>query len=217
MKIKVCGLRQQDNIEKVVALQPNFIGFIFYEKSPRYVGEDLNEEFVKSIPKNIKKVGVFVNASPSHILATVKKYDLQYAQLHGNEMPDTCRSIRQKGVNVIKAFSIDASFNFAMLNNYKSFCDLFLFDTKGDAPGGNGVPFDWNLLKKYDNEKPFLLSGGISVDNVDDIIALSKTLPIYGIDVNSQFETEPGVKDIAKLEELFNLVRVKEKEEAEAQ
>ena len=145
MKIKVCGLRQQDNIEKVVALQPNFIGFIFYEKSPRFVGEELNEEYIKSIPQNIKKVGVFVNASPGHILAMVKKYDLQYAQLHGNEMPDICRSIRQKGVNVIKAFSIDASFNFAMLNNYKSFCDLFLFDTKGDNPGGNGVPFDWKL------------------------------------------------------------------------
>lgn len=216
MKIKVCGMRQQGNIEKLVALQPNFIGFIFYEKSPRFVGEELNEEYIRSIPGNIKKVGVFVNASPGFILSTVKKYDLQYAQLHGNEMPDICRSIRQKGVNVIKAFSIDEKFNFAMLNNYKSFCDLFLFDTKGANPGGNGTPFDWKLLKKYDNEKPFLLSGGIGIENVEEIIALSKTLPIYGIDVNSQFETEPGVKDIAKLEELFNLVRVKEQEEAEA-
>jgi len=216
MKIKVCGMRQQGNIEELVALQPNFIGFIFYEKSPRFVGEELNEEYIRSIPGNIKKVGVFVNASPGYILSTVKKYDLQYAQLHGNEMPDICRSIRQKGVNVIKAFSIDEKFNFAMLNNYKSFCDLFLFDTKGANPGGNGTPFDWKLLKKYDNEKPFLLSGGIGIENVEEIIALSKTLPIYGIDVNSQFETEPGVKDIAKLEELFNLVRVKEQEEAEA-
>jgi phosphoribosylanthranilate isomerase len=216
MKIKVCGMRQQGNIEELVALQPNFIGFIFYEKSPRFVGEELNEEYIRSIPGNIKKVGVFVNASPGFILSTVKKYDLQYAQLHGNEMPDICRSIRQKGVNVIKAFSIDEKFNFAMLNNYKSFCDLFLFDTKGANPGGNGTPFDWKLLKKYDNEKPFLLSGGIGIENVEEIIALSKTLPIYGIDVNSQFETEPGVKDIAKLEELFNLVRVKEQEEAEA-
>ncbi|GGC15357.1 phosphoribosylanthranilate isomerase [Dyadobacter sediminis] len=216
MKIKVCGMRQQGNIEELVALQPNFIGFIFYEKSPRFVGEELNEEYIRSIPGNIKKVGVFVNASPGFILSTVKKYDLQYAQLHGNEMPDICRSIRQKGVNVIKAFSIDEKFNFAMLNNYKSFCDLFLFDTKGANPGGNGTSFDWNLLKKYDNEKPFFLSGGISIENVEEIIALSKTLPIYGIDVNSQFETEPGVKDISKLEELFNLVRVKEQEEAEA-
>jgi len=216
MKIKVCGMRQQGNIEELVALKPNFIGFIFYEKSPRFVGEELSEEYVKTIPKNIKKVGVFVNANPGYILDMVKKYDLQYAQLHGNEMPDICRSLRQKGVNIIKAFSIDEKFNFAMLNNYKSFCDLFLFDTKGIMPGGNGVPFDWKLLKKYDNEKPFFISGGIGLENIEDIIALSKTLPVYGIDVNSMFETEPGVKDISKLEELFSLVRIKEKEEAEA-
>src|SRR5215217_6480422 len=215
MKIKVCGLRQQDNIEKVVALQPNFIGFIFYEKSPRFVGEELDEEYIKSIPQNIKKVGVFVNASPGNILNMVKKYDLQYAQLHGNEMPDICRSIRQKGVSVIKAFSINEQFNFAMLNNYKSFCDLFLFDSAGANPGGNGTSFDWNLLKKYDNEKPFFLSGGIGMDNIEEIIELSKTLPVYGIDVNSKFEIEPGIKDIAKLGELFNLIRIKEKEEAE--
>jgi phosphoribosylanthranilate isomerase len=216
MKIKVCGMRQQGNIEKVVALQPNFIGFIFYEKSPRFVGEELDEEYIRSIPQGIKKVGVFVNSNPGHILNMVKKYDLQYVQLHGNEMPDICRSIRQKGVSVIKAFSIDEKFNFAMLNNYKSFCDLFLFDTKGDNPGGNGTTFDWKLLSKYDNEKPFLLSGGIDLENIEEIISLSKTLPIYGIDVNSKFETEPGIKDIAKLEELFSLVRVKEQEEAEA-
>jgi len=216
MKIKVCGMRQQGNIEELVALKPNFIGFIFYEKSPRFVGEELSEEYVKTIPKNIKKVGVFVNANPGYILDMVKKYDLQYAQLHGNEMPDICRSLRQKGVNIIKAFSIDENFNFAMLNNYKSFCDLFLFDTKGVMPGGNGVPFDWKLLKKYDNEKPFFISGGIDLDNIEEIITLSKTLPVYGIDVNSLFETEPGVKDISKLEELFSLVRIKEKEEAEA-
>ena len=216
MKIKVCGMRQQGNIEELVKLNPNFIGFIFYEKSPRFAGEELNEEYVRSITKSIKKVGVFVNANPGYILDMVKKYDLQYAQLHGNEMPDICRSLRQKGVNIIKAFSIDANFNFAMLNNYKSFCDLFLFDTKGDQPGGNGIAFDWKLLKKYDNEKPFFLSGGISLDNIETIIDLSKTLPVYGIDVNSMFETAPGVKDIARLEELFNLIRVQEQEEAEA-
>ncbi|MCE7063630.1 phosphoribosylanthranilate isomerase [Dyadobacter sp. CY343] len=216
MKIKVCGLRQQSNIEEVVSLKPNFIGFIFYEKSARFAGEELSEEYVKTIPQNIKKVGVFVNASPGHILNMVKKYDLQYAQLHGNEMPDICRSIRQKGVSVIKAFSINEQFNFAMLNNYKSFCDLFLFDSAGANPGGNGTSFDWNLLKKYDNEKPFFLSGGIGLDNIEEIIELSKTLPVYGIDVNSKFETEPGVKDISKLGDLFNLIRIKEKEEAEA-
>ena len=216
MKIKVCGMRQQDNIEGVVALQPNFIGFIFYDKSPRFVGNDLSESYIKSIPNQIKKVGVFVNANPGYILDMVKKYDLQYAQLHGNELPDICRSLRQKGVNIIKAFSIDQSFNFTMLNNYKSFCDLFLFDTKGEQPGGNGKSFDWSILRKYDNEKPFFLSGGIGLDNIEEVINLSKTLPVYGIDVNSMFETEPGVKDIKKLEQLFSIIRVKQQEEAEA-
>lgn len=216
MKIKVCGMRQQGNIEEVVALQPDFIGFIFYEKSPRFAGEELKEEYIKSIPSQIKKVGVFVNANPGYIQDMVKKYDLQYAQLHGNELPDICRSLRQKGINIIKAFSIDSTFNFAMLNNYKSFCDLFLFDTKGDQPGGNGVPFDWQLLQKYDNEKPFFLSGGIGPDNITDIIALSKSMPLYGIDLNSKFETEPGIKDVSKLEDVFSLVRVKEQQEAEA-
>ncbi len=216
MKIKVCGLRLQSNIEEVVQLQPNFIGFIFSEKSPRFVGDQLSEEYVKSIPQNIKKVGVFVNASPGYILDTVKKYDLQYAQLHGNELPDMCRSLRQKGVNIIKAFSIDQNFNFTMLNNYKSFCDMFLFDTKGENPGGNGVAFDWSILSKYDNEKPFFLSGGIGPENIEAVIELSKKIRIYGIDVNSLYETEPGLKDVAKLETLFSLVRIKEKEEAGA-
>lgn len=216
MKIKVCGMRDQSNIEEVVALQPNFIGFIFYEKSPRFVAEQLDEEYIKSIPQNIKKVGVFVNASPGYIVDTVKKYDLQYAQLHGNELPDMCRSLRQKGINIIKAFSIDENFNFNMLNNYKSFCDMFLFDTKGANHGGNGVPFNWNILSKYDNEKPFILSGGIGPDNIESVIELSKKIRIYGIDVNSLYETEPGVKDVTKLEKLFSQIRVKATEEAGA-
>jgi phosphoribosylanthranilate isomerase len=216
MKIKVCGLRLQSNIEEVVELRPNFVGFIFYEKSPRFVGNQLSEEYVRSIPQTIKKVGVFVNASPGYIIETVKKYDLQYAQLHGNELPDMCRSLRQKGINIIKAFSVDEHFNFNMLNNYKSFCDMFLFDTKGDKPGGNGTSFNWNVLSKYDNEKPFFLSGGIGPDNINTVIELSKKLRIYGIDVNSLYETEPGVKDLPKLEELFSIVRVIEKEGADA-
>lgn len=216
MKIKVCGMRERNNIEEVVALQPNFIGFIFYEKSPRFVADLLNEEYIRSIPQNIKKVGVFVNASPGHIVDTVKKYDLQYAQLHGNELPDMCRSLRQKGINIIKAFSIDENFNFNMLNNYKSFCDMFLFDTKGASPGGNGVSFNWNILSKYDNEKPLFLSGGIGPDNIESVIELSKKIRIYGIDVNSLFETEPGMKDITKLEKLFGQIRVKATEEAGA-
>ena len=212
MKIKVCGMREKANIEQLVSLQPDFIGFIFYDKSPRYIGEELDEEFVRSIPKSIKKVGVFVNANPGYIQNMVKRFDLQYVQLHGNELPDICRTIRQKGVNVIKAFQVDANFNFAMLNNYKPFCDMFLFDTKGTSFGGNGTTFDWSLLRKYDNEKPFLLSGGISLDNIEQVIELSRSQRIYGIDVNSQFEREAGLKDIDRVQQLIAKIRVKEEE-----
>ncbi len=200
-------MRDRANIEALVALRPAFIGFIFYEKSARYVGQLLDDETIKSIPKQINKVGVFVNASPDYILSVVKQYDLQYVQLHGSELPDFCRSIRQKGVNIIKAFLMDEHFNFAMLNNYKPYCDFFLFDTPGKKPGGNGVAFDWNILKKYDNEKPFFLSGGIGPDNLDEVLALSKSLPIYGVDINSKFESQPGYKNIDEVRAFIQKIR----------
>ena len=215
MKVKVCGMRERANIEELIALRPSFIGFIFYEKSPRYVGEVLDEEFVKSIPRGINKVGVFVNASPDYILSVVRQYDLQYVQLHGSELPDFCRSIRQKGVNIIKAFLVDDHFNFAMLNNYKPYCDFFLFDTPGKHPGGNGASFNWQLLKRYDNEKPFFLSGGVSLDNIDEIMELSKSQRIYGVDINSKFETEPGVKDISQVKAFIQKLRPDEDEDEE--
>ncbi len=216
MRVKVCGMREQTNIEQILALEPDFIGFIFYDKSPRYVGEGLDEEFIRNIPQNIKKVGVFVNSLPNYILSMVKKYDLQYVQLHGNELPDFCRIIRQKGVSVIKAFQIDESFNFGMLTNYKPHCDLFLFDTKGKQPGGNGVSFDWSLLQKYDREKPFIISGGIRLENLEEIAELTKTLPVYAVDINSRFEVSPGHKDVGKVKEFMQLIKkIKEDREIE--
>ena len=215
MKLKVCGMRERTNVQSLIPLKPDFIGFIFYDKSPRYVGEGLNEEIIRQVPSSIKKVGVFVNASPDYIMSMARQYDLQYVQLHGNEMPDFCRILRQKGLNIIKAFSVDNDFNFAMLNNYKPFCDLFLFDTKGNQPGGNGVPFDWNILRKYDQEKPFLLSGGISSDNIDKVVELAQSVRIYGIDINSCFEVEPGVKDIEQIQKVIDKIRIKEEEELE--
>lgn len=215
MKLKVCGMCESTNIQDLVALKPDFIGFIFYEKSPRYVGAEFSEDIMRLIPPEIKKVGVFVNDTPDHIISAVKKYDLQYVQLHGNEMPDFCRILRLKGINIIKSFAVDNSFNFAMLNNYKPFCDMFLFDTKGPLLGGNGTAFDWDILRKYDNEKPFLLSGGISNDNIDQLLELAQSVRVYGIDVNSKFEREPGVKDLEKIEKLLDKIRVRKEEELE--
>ncbi len=210
MKIKVCGMRDTANLAELLELKPDFIGFIFYDKSPRFVGESLDEEFIKNIPKTSKKVGVFVNANPDFILRQVKRYDLQFVQLHGNETPDACRTLKSRGVNIIKAFSIDEAFNFNTLNNYNPHCEYFLFDAKGSQPGGNGVTFDWNTLKRYQNDKPFFLSGGLSLENIEQVAELG--IKIFGLDVNSKFETEPAFKDIEKLRQLFELVRPAEEE-----
>jgi phosphoribosylanthranilate isomerase len=208
MKIKVCGMRDSANIESLAALKPDFMGFIFYDKSPRFVGNDLDAELLNSLPKEIKKVGVFANSSLDYVLQNVRKYGLNYVQLHGNEMPDYCKSLRLKGVNIIKAFRVDNSFVFSMLNNYKPHVDFFLFDTKGEQMGGNGIPFDWELLKKYDGEKPYFLAGGIDAENVEKIDSIIPKP--YSIDVNSKFEIEPALKDIEKLEELMAKFRFEE-------
>lgn len=200
MRIKVCGMREADNIRAVLALQPDYMGFIFFDKSPRYVGNDLDAELLRSFPKTTKKVGVFVNANIDYIVRMVKQYSLDFVQLHGDELPDYCRSLKFKGVNIIKAFAIDDAFNFAKLNNYKPHCDYFLFDTKGTQPGGNGVAFDWRILRRYDNEKAFFLAGGIDLSNVEQVEVL-EGLRLHAVDVNSRFEQAPGLKDTAMLQE----------------
>lgn len=198
-------MRDAENLKELVELKPDFIGFILYDKSPRYAGNQPDIDLILSIPREIRKVGVFVNATVDYILQNVRKYGLQYVQLHGNETPDFCKSLRTKGVNIIKAFRMDESFIFSQLNNYKPHVDFFLFDAKGDSYGGNGVTFDWSILKKYDNEKPYFLAGGISLDNLDELQSI--TPKPYVIDVNSKFEIEPGVKDIEKIAELITKLK----------
>lgn len=197
-KLKVCGMRDSANIQSLLDVKPDYMGFIFYEKSPRYVGEELDVTLLKSFSRNIKKVGVFVNAHPDLILKTVKKYNLDLVQLHGNETPEVCRGLRSRGLTIIKAFSISEGFNFSRLNNFKSHCDYFMFDTKGDSFGGTGQAFNWEILKNYDNEKSFFLSGGISPVHAETIMEL-KGLNIHAIDINSKFETTPGMKNVDKI------------------
>lgn len=212
MRLKICGMRDAENIREVLALQPDYMGFIFYHKSSRFVGTELDEDLLKSFPKSTKKVGVFVNASQAYILDTVKKYSLDYVQLHGEELPDFCKNLKFKGVNIIKAFSVDSTFNFAKLHNYRPHCDFFLFDTKvGEQVGGTGQAFDWSLLSRYDNEKPFFLAGGVGLANAAQTLDL-KQLRIHAIDVNSKFELEPGLKDIDKLSELIKILKPEEVE-----
>ena len=197
IKWKVCGLR--DNIDEVVALQPDFIGFIFYKKSPRFVSENFKMPVIES--PNIDKVGVFVNESMDFVNNTKIKYRLEYVQLHGKESPEFCEKLMKKGVKIIKAFQVDESFDFDLLKAYESVTDFFLFDTKTKQYGGSGVSFDWRVLDNYCMEKKFLLSGGLALENLCNLIKVDLS-KIYAIDVNSKFEISPGLKNIDMLKEL---------------
>jgi phosphoribosylanthranilate isomerase len=204
LKIKVCGMRESQNMLELAELQPDFMGLIFYEKSPRFVENEGNLAFIKNL--NIKKVGVFVNADIEEIHHKIEAYNLDYVQLHGNESPDFCKQLRKFGVGIFKAFAVDNLFDFGKTEAFEETVDYFLFDTKGDGYGGHGKSFDWKLLKKYNQKVPFLLAGGVSLDNLDAVLEL-KDLNLAGVDVNSKFETLPGLKDILELKKLFEKIR----------
>jgi phosphoribosylanthranilate isomerase len=197
MKLKVCGMREEKNILKLATLKPDYIGFIFWRPSSRYV-----ETKTPTLPTSIKKTGVFVNASIGYIQSIIKDHALQAVQLHGEETSDYCSMIKEFGVEVIKTFSIKDSFDYSHLNVYEFSCDFFLFDTKGKLPGGNGSGFDWNILASYPSQKPFFLSGGIGPENITQIKNMLKVnLPLYAIDVNSKFEVAPANKNIDQLKQ----------------
>lgn len=195
MKVKICGMREAANILAVADFNPDFLGFIFYQQSTRYVGEVLNTELLRSLPGSICKVGVFVNAPLPELLATTAHYSLDYVQLHGHETPAYCQAVRAQGLHIIKAFAVDEHFDFNTLAEYASACELFLFDTKGKQPGGNGYAFDWQLLHRYHGPTPFLLSGGLGPDNAPDLLAFRHP-QLVGYDFNSLLETAPGLKDV---------------------
>ena len=186
--LKICGMKYPDNILEVSKLLPDYLGFIFYKKSSRYFDGTIPE-----IPKSIKKVGVFVDETEENIIEKIEKYDLNLVQLHGKETPELCEKL-QKTVPVIKVFSVDDDFDFQELEKYETACDYFLFDTKGKLHGGNGVTFNWEILKKYESKKPLFLSGGIGLEEIEELKKID--LPIFAIDVNSKFEIEPGLKNI---------------------
>lgn len=201
MKLKVCGMKYQDNILKVSALKPDYIGFIFYEKSPRFVSESISE-----IPKNIKKVGVFVNASIDTITNTINKFGLNVVQLHGDETVEFCKKIKTKNIEIIKVFSVKNNFNFKKLKPFEDHVDYFLFDTKGPNPGGNGYCFDWSILENYDSKTPYFLSGGIGLEEIETLNEFKNSVAAkqcYAIDVNSKFEIKPALKDSIKLKKFI--------------
>ncbi len=187
-------MQNTSNIKELLAVKPDFIGFIFHEKSPRNVVEIPNI----SIPENIQKVGVFVNKPMDFIQNKITVFQLDYVQLHGNEAPEFCKKLQEKSIKIIKAFNIHKNFDFNKLVNYHSYCDFFLFDASGKLAGGNGVTFNWNLLHKYNGKTPFLLSGGIDETMVSEIKKITHQM-LAGIDINSGFEIKPAVKDIQKI------------------
>ena len=205
MRLKVCGMRDPENIRQLLQLKPDYMGFIFYEKSPRHVGEVLDEDLLKSFPQTTQKVGVFVNASLEYLKEQVRKYELDLVQLHGDESVDYVAELYAIGIRVMKAFSIGESFDFSVLGKYNPFVEFFLFDTKGKQRGGTGRTFDWSQLQNYELDVPFFLSGGLDLENIDGISELSN-LPVYAIDVNSRFEIKPGLKDIEQVKELKKLM-----------
>lgn len=194
LKLKICGMKH--NVAEVANLQPDYLGFIFYDGSPRNFTTQLPE-----LPSELKKVGVFVNASEAFISEKIKTHSLDVIQLHGDESPEFCKNIsNMSAVEVWKVFSIKDSFDFSTLTAYELFVDKFLFDTKGKEKGGNGYTFDWTILKEYPSKIPFILSGGIGLDQLEALKEIQKTeLPIYAVDVNSRFESQPGLKNTTDL------------------
>ncbi|RKS43366.1 phosphoribosylanthranilate isomerase [Gillisia mitskevichiae] len=202
LKLKVCGMKHSENILAVAALIPDYLGFIFYEGSPRNFSGEIPE-----IDTAIKKTGVFVDAEIEFILDKVKKYNFNAIQLHGKESAEYCKELRSalgqnNSAEIIKVFSVKESFDFEELIPYEGVVNFFLFDTKGKNKGGNGIAFNWELLKDYPSSTPFFLSGGIGLDEVLKIEKLyaylekkNKSKLLFGIDVNSKFEIEAGLKD----------------------
>ena len=187
-------MRDKENIKALSELKPDFIGFIFHEQSSRNVTDSISI----TIPEGISKVGVFVNKSIEFIDEKIKNFGLDYIQLHGNESPEFCFDLKNKGLKIIKAFNISDNFDFTALKSYEPFCDYFLFDACGKKAGGNGIVFNWELLDNYKGELPFLLSGGINDTMVDSIKKFNHS-KFEGIDINSGFEIAPAIKNIKNI------------------
>lgn len=218
MKIKICGMKY--NTLEVAALQPDFLGFIFYDKSKR----DFGELDIPQLPKGIQKVGVFVDADIAFAKAKITQHKLDVIQLHGDESPEYITALKaalaseliKESLDIWKVFGIKDYFDFDQLKPHEGLVDAFLFDTKGKDKGGNGYTFDWTVLQAYTSKTPIILSGGIGLEEVDKIKEILATdLPIVAIDVNSRFEVKPGLKKIEKLEkfekEVMNISSLRSK------
>lgn len=211
LQLKVCGLTQLHQIRELVALKIDFLGFIFYEKSPRYVLNHLNLEQISEI-NHQGKVGVFVNERLDRIIEIAKRANLNFVQLHGDETENFISELKQKlhtKIEIIKVIRIgNQSPNELQktINQQPTTINYLLFDKDSKAFGGTGKTFDWNILNEIEIPFPYFLSGGISLENIHQLSNI-KHQP-YPLDVNSKFEIEPGIKDLEKIKELISLVKV---------
>ena len=203
MIIKVCGMRDAENIRAVEALGIDVMGFIFWKPSSRYVGAK-----PAYLPERCRRAGVFVDASVEDILAAVEDFRLDVLQLHGHETPDAIAALRERvpGVDIVKSLAIAEAADLDQATAYESVCDAFLFDAKGRLPGGNGSQFDWSVSRRYKGRLPFLLSGGIG-PGVERRIREFDVPGCIGIDLNSRFETAPGLKDVQSLKTFIETIR----------
>lgn len=194
------------NMLEISLLKPDFIGFIFHKPSSRFF-----DGTIPKLPETTKKTGVFVDSNLKTIENLINQHELHAVQLHGSETPQLCQSLKSKHVEVIKVFSVDENFNFSKTTPFEGTCDYYLFDTKGKLPGGNGITFNWSILQNYKGQTPFLLSGGLGLDNVNEIKLFMQS-PLSeqcaAIDLNSKFETSPGIKSKFKLETFINQIKL---------
>jgi phosphoribosylanthranilate isomerase len=194
MIIKVCGMCDTERMHQLATLPVDMLGFIFYPDSPRYVVGKIDPAEIAKLPEHIGKVGIYVNAPKYEIMKMATKYHLTSIQLHGNETVELCKELKSEGFTILKVFNLNSENDY---NAYSPCCDYFLFDTPSVHHGGTGQKFDWKLLEKYNGKTPFLLSGGIGPDDADEAKSV-KHSQLAGIDINSKFEIEPGVKDMEK-------------------
>ncbi len=193
-------MRNAENILALDALKIDFMGFIFYEKSSRFVHMGVPET-------QAKKIGVFVNESQENIFQKIKEYNLWGVQLHGDETPEFCKEIKKQKIKTIKVFRVDDDFDFLLTKKYEPHCDYFLFDAKGKKYGGNGIVFNWEILKKYQGEIPFFLSGGISIESVGALNDFHHE-KIFALDVNSGFEIKPALKNISQIQQFTQQLKM---------
>lgn len=208
MIIKVCGMKDPSNMKKVIELGIDWMGMVFYGKSPRYIFSGNHRLPEVKLISGVKRVGVFVNEEPKEILRLAEEYKLDIIQLHGTESPATCKYLQSGGLKVIKAFPVFAKEDLEKQAGYSGTCDYYLFDTKCDVYGGSGKSFDWPLLAHYKEGTPFILSGGIHPESADAINRIKHPL-LAGIDLNSRFESAPGIKDTGLLSRFIQEIRNK--------